>query len=110
MTQKQRRLTDVVERAGTELAVELLGSEASEVMDGKGPKMQHIVPGESVSLLNHHNLAAQQGELNGCSQATRTPSDDQTLHGVKKINAVISYTRCYEKTYISYLSSYRYIY
>ena len=51
--------------------------------------MQHIVPGEGVSLLDHHGLAAQQGQLDGCSQATGTPADDQTLKGVKEVEVLM---------------------
>lgn len=37
-------LTDMINRTGTELSVELLGPEAPEVLDGEGPEVQHIVP------------------------------------------------------------------
>lgn len=69
----------MVDGAGTELAVELLGSEAPEVVDGEGPEVEHVVPGEGVSLLDHDHLAAQQGQFDGRTQSTRTPADDQTL-------------------------------
>lgn len=59
-------------------------------MNSEGPEMEHVVSGEGVSLLNHHSLAAQQGQLDGCSQATRTPTDDQTLNGVKEVEVLIS--------------------
>lgn len=49
-------LTDVVDGAGAELPVELLGSQAPQVMDGERPEMQHIVPGEGVPLLHHHHF------------------------------------------------------
>lgn len=78
-------LTDVVDGAGAELAVELLGPKPPEVVDGEGPEVEHVVPGEGVSLLDHHHLTAQQGQLDGCPQATRTPANDQTLNGVKEV-------------------------
>ncbi len=52
------RLTDVVDGASAELAVELLGTKAPEVVNGEGPEVEHIVPGEGVSLLDHHHLTA----------------------------------------------------
>lgn len=78
----------MVEGTGAKLAVELLGSEASEVMDGEGPKVQHIVSGEGVSLLNNHHFTAQQGQLDGRPQTTWTPADDQTLKTLKKIKVL----------------------
>lgn len=77
-------LTDVVDGACTELSIELFGSEASEVVDGEGPEVQHIVPGEGVSLFHHHHLAAEQGQLDGRPQAAGAPADDQTLGGDKE--------------------------
>lgn len=74
-------LTDVVDGACTELSVELFGSKASEIMDGEGPEVQHIIPGKCVSFLNHHYFAAQQGQLDGCPQAAGAAADDQTLNG-----------------------------
>ena len=55
----------MVDGAGAELPVELLGSEAPEVVDGVGPEVEHVVPGEGVPLLDHHHLTAQQGQLDG---------------------------------------------
>lgn len=73
-------LTDVVYGPGTEFSVELFGPEASKVMDGKGPKMEHVVPGKRVSLLNHHHFGSHQGELYGGPQAAGTSSDDEALN------------------------------
>lgn len=72
-------LTDVVNGPGAEFAVELFGSEAPQVMDGVGPKVQHIVPGEGVPLLNHHHFGSHQSELDGGPQAAGTSSDDEAL-------------------------------
>lgn len=49
-------LTDVVDGAGTELPIELLGSQAPQVMDSERPEVQHIVPGEGVPLLHYDYL------------------------------------------------------
>lgn len=49
-------LTDVVYGSSTEFPVKLLGPEAPQVMNSKGPKMKHVVSGEGVSLLQHHNF------------------------------------------------------
>ena len=46
----------MVDGAGAELAVELLGGEAAQVVDVVGPQVQHVVPGEAVALLHHHHL------------------------------------------------------
>lgn len=86
--QHRLTLTDVVYGAGTELAVELFGSKAPEVMDGEGPEVQHIVPGEGVPLLDHHDLTAQQGQFNGRPQTTRTSADDQTLDKSRSLEDV----------------------
>lgn len=72
-------LTDVVNGACTELAVKLLCPEASEVMDGEGPKVQNIVPGECVSLLDHHYFGTKKGQLYRSTQATGSSSDYQAL-------------------------------
>lgn len=71
----------MVDGAGAELAVELLGPEAPEVVYGEGPEVEHVVPGEGVPLLDHHHFAAQQGQFNGRPQTTGAAADDQTLDG-----------------------------
>ena len=43
------RLTDVVDGAGAELAVEELGAEVLQVDDGERPKVENIVTRESSS-------------------------------------------------------------
>lgn len=58
-------LTDMINRTGAELSVELLGPEAPEVLDGEGPEVQHIVPREGISLLQQHHLGPQEGQLDG---------------------------------------------
>lgn len=77
--QKERTLTDVVDGTSAELSIELLGPESPEVMNGVGPEVEHIVPGESVPLLDHHHFAAEQGQLDGRSQTAGAATDDQTL-------------------------------
>lgn len=49
----------MVDGASTELAVELFGSKSPEVMNGVGPEVKHVIPGEGVPLLNHHHFTAQ---------------------------------------------------
>lgn len=41
----------MIDSTGTELSIEFFGPEAPEVLDGEGPEMQHIIPGEGISLL-----------------------------------------------------------
>lgn len=74
----------MVDGAGAELAVELLGTESPEVVDGVGPEVEHVVSGEGVSLLDHHHLTAQQGQLDGRPQTAGTRADDQTLEMRRK--------------------------
>lgn len=72
-------LTYMVDGTGAELPVELLGPQAPEVLDGEGPEVQHVVPGEGVSLLQQHHLGPQQGQFDGRAQAAWSSADDQTL-------------------------------
>lgn len=60
-------LTDMIDSTGAELSIELLGSEAPEVLDGEGPEVQHVVPGEGISLLQQHHLGTEERELDGCT-------------------------------------------
>lgn len=76
-----KSLTDVVQRAGAEFAIELLGSELSEVVNGEGPQVENVVPGERVSLLQHHHLSPQQGQLDGSPQPTWPGTQHETLRG-----------------------------
>lgn len=72
-------LTDVVDGPSTELAVELLGTQTSQVMYGERPEVQDVVAGEGVSLLNDDHLSSQQGQINGCAETTGAGSNDETL-------------------------------
>lgn len=72
-------LTDMVDRTGTKLPIELLGSQASQVVDGERPEVQHIVPGESVPLLHHNHFGPQVGKFNGSAQTTWSSPNDETL-------------------------------
>jgi hypothetical protein len=69
----------MVDGSGAELSIELFGPEASEVLDGEGPQVQHVVPGEGIPLLQQHHLGAQEAQLDGRPQATWSCPDDQTL-------------------------------
>ncbi len=60
-------LTDMIDSTSTELSIELLGPEAPEVLDGEGPEVQHIVPGEGVSLLQKNHFGPQESQLDGCT-------------------------------------------
>ena len=76
---KRRPLTDMIDSASAELPIELLGPQAPEVLDGEGPEMEHVVPGEDVSLLQQHYLGPQEAQLYGRTQAAGPRTDDQTL-------------------------------
>lgn len=60
-------LTDMIDSTSTELSIELLGPEAPEVRDGEGPQVQHIVPGEGISLLQQHHFGSQESKLDRCT-------------------------------------------
>lgn len=60
ITHVQFTLTDMVYGSGAELAVELLSAEVPEVVDGVRPKMENVVPGERVPLLDHHHFGAEE--------------------------------------------------
>lgn len=79
--QQAESLTDVVQRASAEFAVELLGSELAEVTNGEGPQVEDVVPGERFSLLQHHHLSPQQGQFDGSPQPTWPGTQHQTLRG-----------------------------
>lgn len=70
----------MVDGSGTEFSIELFGPQSPQVMNGIGPKMEHIVPGKRVPLFNHHHFSTQQGKFNGSPQAAGTSSDDEALN------------------------------
>lgn len=78
------RLTDVVDGASAELPIELLGPEASQVVNGKWPQVQHIVPGEGLSLFQQHHPEAQEPQLHRRPQATGTCPHHHTLANQRK--------------------------
>lgn len=69
----------MINGTSTEFSIELLGTEAPEVLDGEGPEVQHVVPREGISLLQQHHFGPQESQLDGCAQAARSSTDDQTL-------------------------------
>lgn len=54
-------LTNVVDGSSTELAVEFLGPQTSQVVDGERPEVQDVVAGEGISFLDNDHLGSQQG-------------------------------------------------
>lgn len=58
-------LTDMIDSTGAELPVEFFGPEAPEVLDGEGPKVQHVVSGEGVPLLQKHHSGSQKSQFDG---------------------------------------------
>lgn len=79
ITDRQLVLTDMVYGSSAELAVELLRAEVPEVVDGVRPKMENVVPGERVPLLDHHHFGSEESELYGRTQAAGASTDDQAL-------------------------------
>ncbi len=78
------KLTDVVDGAGTELSIELLCSEGPQVVDGEGPQVEHVVPGEGVSLLQQHHPSSHEAQLHRRPQTTGPRPDDHTLANQRK--------------------------
>lgn len=58
-------LTDMIDSTSAEFPIELFGPEAPEVLDGEGPKVQHVVPGEGVPLLQKHHFGSQESQVDG---------------------------------------------
>jgi len=70
------KLTDVVDRAGAELAEELLGAEGPQILDDEGPQVEDVVPAYPISLLDDHHFASQELRLDGRAEAARTSTDN----------------------------------
>ena len=51
-------LTDVVQDSTGKFAIELLCGQLPEVVDGEGPEVEHVVPREGLSHLQHHHLSS----------------------------------------------------
>lgn len=60
-------LTDMVDGSSTKLAVELLGSKTPQILNGVRPKMEHIVSGECIPLLQQNHLGSKEAQLYGCT-------------------------------------------
>lgn len=60
----------------TELSIELFGTEAPEVLDCKGPEMQHVVPWEGISLFQQNHLGPKESQFDGCAQAAWSSADN----------------------------------
>lgn len=72
-------LTDVVNGSSAEFPIELFRPKATQVLDRKGPEVQHIVPREGIPLLQQHHLGSQEAQLYGRPEATWSRTDDQAL-------------------------------
>lgn len=57
----------MIDSTSAELPIELLGSKAPEVVDGEGPKVQHVVSGERIPLLQEDHSGPQESQLDGCA-------------------------------------------
>lgn len=58
-------LTDMIDSTSAELPIKLFGPKAPEVLDGEGPKVQHVVPWEGISLLQQHHFGPQESQFDG---------------------------------------------
>ena len=68
---------DVVDGARAELAAELFGGEAAEVVDVVGPQVEDVVAREPVPLLHHDDPGAQELRLDGGAEAAGAGADDE---------------------------------
>lgn len=71
--------TDMVDGSCTEFAIELFGAEAPQVVDGEWPQMQHVIAGKGIPLLYDHHLGSQERQVDGCTKATGSSPNYQTL-------------------------------
>lgn len=69
----------MIQSPRAKFAVELLGSQPTQVIDGVRPEVQHVIPGERVPLLQYHHLSPQQSQLYGCPQPARPCTQHQAL-------------------------------
>lgn len=72
-------LTDMVYGSCTEFAVKLFGAKTPQVMYGEWPQMQHIIAGEGIPLFYDHHLGSQEWQVDGCTKATGSSPNYQTL-------------------------------
>lgn len=72
-------LTDMVYGSCTEFAIKLLGAKTSQVMYGEWPQMQNIIAGKGIPLFYDHHLGSQEWQVDGCTKATGSSPNYQTL-------------------------------
>ena len=70
----------MVDCSSTKLPVELLCAQLPQILDGKGPEMEDVVPGEAPSLLDHHHLCSQEYAVDGHTQADGASPNDEDSH------------------------------
>lgn len=69
----------MIDGTSTELPIELLGPQATQVLDGKGPEVEYIVAWEGISLLKKDHLGPQEAQFDGRPQAAWPRTNDQAL-------------------------------
>lgn len=93
-------LTDMVYRSCTEFSIELLGAKSTQVLNGERPKVEDIVAGKSISLLQQYHLGSQKSKLYSRAQPTRACSNNQTLQDNTQKGHLIL---CFSKNNIKYI-------
>lgn len=76
-------LTDMINSTSTELSKKFLSTKRSEILNYKGPQMKYIVPGDTITLFNYHNLCSQQLCLYSSTKATWSSSNNENLQSTK---------------------------
>lgn len=66
----------MVDGSSAKLAIKLFGSKASQILNSERPQMKHIVPRESIPLLQQNHFGSQECQLYGCTQTTWSSSND----------------------------------
>ena len=81
----------MINSTSAELSKELLGAKILKVRDKERPKMQHVVPGETVSFLDDDALCAEHRALDGRAETDWAGSNDENLNKEKKHISLIWY-------------------
>lgn len=79
-------LTDVIQGASAETAIEFLGSKCPQVLDSERPKVQHIVSGKDLSFLYHHHVCSKESQFNSWAETTGPCPNDQALKNIVTMN------------------------
>lgn len=95
-----RQLTDVINTSAAELGVKFFGTKIAQIRNHKRPQMENVISRETIALLQDHHFGAEQGRLDGRSQATRSRSDYQHLRNRSETSDKMDYKNADRNTKI----------